>query len=85
MNGSKTAWQKIVTGKDLVAAKRFRSKEYIVRKERTLALPDFVEEGWTKYREYKNPKFVGIKNQKILTRSLKTRFGCFFQTWDLRI
>lgn len=64
MDGSKTAWHKIVTGKDLVVAKRSRSKEYIVRKERALALPDFIEEGWTKYREYKNPKFVGIKKPK---------------------
>lgn len=64
MSSSKTTWDKVVSGKELVAAKSLRSKTYVVRKERTLALPDLEEEGWKKYREYKNPKFVGVKKEK---------------------
>lgn len=64
MNGSKTTWDKVVSGRELASAKTLRSKTYVVRKERTLALPDFEEEGWEKYREYKNPKFVGIRKDK---------------------
>lgn len=64
MNGSKTTWDKVVSGRELETAKTLRSKTYVVRKERTLALPDFEEEGWEKYREYKNPKFVGIRKDK---------------------
>lgn len=64
MNGSNTTWNKIVSGKELATAKSLRSKPYIVRRERTLALPDLVEEGWEKFREYKDPKFVGVRKSK---------------------
>lgn len=64
MNSSKTTWDKIVSGKELISAKSLRAKAYVVRKERTLALPDLEDEGWKKYREYKNSKFVGVKKDK---------------------
>lgn len=64
MNRSKTTWDKVVSGKELAAAKSLRSKTYVTRKERMLALPDLEEEGWVKYREYKNSKFIGVKRDK---------------------
>lgn len=64
MSTTKTTWNKIVLGKDLAAAKKLRSKPFITRKERSLALPDLIEEGWSEYRNYKNPKFIGVKKNK---------------------
>ncbi|OCT16860.1 hypothetical protein A8709_00660 [Paenibacillus pectinilyticus] len=61
---SKTKWVKIVSGKELAIAKTARSKTFISSKERSLALPDLIEEGWTRYKEYKNPKFIGVKKDK---------------------
>lgn len=64
MSTSKTNWQNIVYGKELESVKKHRSKPFIIRRERTLALPDLIEEGWSEYRRYKNKKFVGVKKDK---------------------
>ncbi len=61
---SKTNWEKIVTGKELSTAKTIRAKQYIEKKERRIALPELIEEGWEEYKSYKNPKFVGVRMKK---------------------
>jgi DNA sulfur modification protein DndB len=61
---SKTKWDKIVSGNNLDRVKIGRSKDFITLRERSIALPDFEEEGWVKYRSYKDPKFIGIKKNK---------------------
>lgn len=61
---SKTNWEKIVAGKELSAAKTLRAKKYIEKKERRIALPELIEEGWEEYKSYKNPKFVGVRMEK---------------------
>lgn len=78
MNSSKTTWEKVVFGKELAAAKSLRSKTYIARKERTLALPDLEEEGWEKFREYKNPKFIGVKKDKSTDEVFEDRVWMLF-------
>ena len=59
-----TNWDKVVSEKELRAAKSFRSKKFIVKKERAIALQELVEEGWVKCKEYKDPKFIGVKKDK---------------------
>ncbi|WP_135553748.1 DGQHR domain-containing protein [Paenibacillus cymbidii] len=61
---SKTRWDKIVSGRELSSTKANRNKTFITMKERLLALPDLVEEGWIKYKDYKDPKFIGVKKDK---------------------
>lgn len=61
---SKTNWEKIVSGKDLTSAKKLRSKLYIEKKERRVALEELQEEGWEEYRQYKNQKIVGVRKGK---------------------
>lgn len=78
MNYSKTTWDKIVSGKELATAKSLRSKTYVVRKERTLVLPDLIDEGWVKYREYKNPKFVGVKRDKPVDEVFEDKVWMLF-------
>ncbi len=64
MKGSKTTWDKVVSEKELAAARASRSKTYITSKERASALPELEDEGWVKFREYKDPKFVGVRRDK---------------------
>lgn len=59
-----TTWDKIVSGKDLVSAKFYRRRTYVTKKERALALPDLVEEGWKWSKNYKNPKFISVRKEK---------------------
>jgi DNA sulfur modification protein DndB len=61
---SNTNWEKVVSYKELKQIKRKRSKEFIVQKERRIALPELIEEGWVEYRKYKDDKFVGVKKDK---------------------
>ena len=66
MSETKTKWDSIVEGEALTRARALRSKTFIESKERRLALPELIEEGWEEYRSYKNAKFVGVrKNKKI--------------------
>ena len=59
-----TQWDKIVSKKELASTKALRNKTFIIRKERKIALPDLIEEGWTEFRQYKDPRFVGVKKDK---------------------
>lgn len=61
---SKTSWNKIVSGKELNTSKKPRSQTYITRKERSIALSDLIDEGWSHYKSYKDPKFLGVKKDK---------------------
>ena len=61
---SKTNWEKIVTGQELSNAKKYRAKQYVEKKERRIALPELIEEGWEEYKAYKNPKYVGVRMRK---------------------
>lgn len=61
---SKTQWEKIISCEELTRVKRKRVKEFIVKKERKIALPELVEEGWVEYKTYKDDKFIGVKKEK---------------------
>lgn len=75
---SKTKWEKIVSGKDLAASKTRRAKSFITRKERTVALPELIDEGWEKYKEYKNPKFIGVKKDKSYAELFEDKVWMLF-------
>lgn len=75
---SKTNWDKIVSGNELLKAKRNRNKTYIVKKERSIALPDLIDEGWEKYKDYKNTKFVAVKKEKSLDEQFEDKIWMLF-------
>ena len=64
MGDTKTKWESIVSDEDLAKARSARSKTFIESKERRLALPELIEEGWEEYKSYKNEKFVGVRKYK---------------------
>lgn len=61
---SKTNWEKIVSNEDLALSKRQREKQYIESKQRRIALPELIDEGWEEYKAYKDPKYVGVRKKK---------------------
>lgn len=64
MNETKTNWDSVVSNDDLSKARKLRSKTYLESKERRLALPELISEGWEEYKSYKNEKFVGVRRPK---------------------
>lgn len=61
---TKTKWERIVTGEELAQAKVLRSKTFFEKKERRIALPELIEEGWIESKNYKDNRFVGVKKTK---------------------
>jgi len=59
-----TNWEKIVSDKELSSAKRLRSKTFITKRERKIAIQELNEEGWFEYRTYADPRTVGVKKDK---------------------
>ena len=59
-----TNWDKVVSEKDLVAAKKLRNKPFITKTERKIALAELNEEGWFEYRTFKDPRLIGVKKEK---------------------
>ncbi len=61
---SKTNWEKVVTGQELIIARKERKKHYYVKKERRIALPELLDEGWEEFKEYKDQRFVGVRKER---------------------
>lgn len=78
MSETKTKWETIVSDEALSRARTLRSKTFIESKERRLALPDLIEEGWEEYKSYKNNKFVGVRKNKKFDEVFEDRVWCLF-------
>ena len=75
---SKTNWEKMVNGKDLNSAKSARRKQFDTLKIKSDNLLQYVDEGWEKSKEYKNPKFVGITKEKDAQERFENRIWMLF-------
>lgn len=75
---SKTRWDKIVSEKELSLAKSARSKNYITKKERSVALPELIEEGWSQFKQYKDTRFVGVKKEKPIDEQFEDKVWVLF-------
>lgn len=64
MGETKTKWDSIVSDDALLKAKKLRNKRFVEKKERRIALPELIEEGWEESKSYKNNKFVGVRKYK---------------------
>lgn len=78
MGDTKTKWDSIVSAEDLSKAKTLRSKTFVESKERRVALPELIEEGWEEYKSYKNNKFVGVRKSKKIDELFEDRVWCLF-------
>lgn len=78
MSETKTKWESIVSDEALSRARKLRSKTFIESKERRVALPELIEEGWEEYKSYKNNKFVGVRKNKKFDEVFEDRVWCLF-------
>lgn len=78
MSETKTKWESIVSDEALSRARTLRSKTFIESKERRVALPELIEEGWEEYKSYKNNKFVGVRKNKKFDEVFEDRVWCLF-------
>ena len=78
MEETKTKWDVIVYGDVLSRARTLRSKQFIESKERRVALPELIEEGWEEYKSYKNNKFVGVRKWKKFDEVFEDQVWCLF-------
>lgn len=60
----RTNWDVMVSGKDLVPIKNSRKKKDVTQKVLASELPKYVDLGWEKTKEFKNPKFVAVSKEK---------------------
>ena len=59
-----TNWEKMVYEKNLNSAKSARRKIIDTLKIKVDDLPQYVDEGWEKSKEYKNTKFISVTREK---------------------
>ena len=62
----RTNWDLMVTGNELLAEKKARKKIFLSKKIETQDLFTYIDNGWEKTKEYKNPKYVGVTKEKTV-------------------
>jgi DNA sulfur modification protein DndB len=75
---SKTNWEKMVSEKTLNSVKSSRKKQFDTLKIKADDLLQYVDAGWEKFKEYKNPKFVGIMKEKDIQEQFENRIWMLF-------
>ena len=70
---ARTEWSKMVEDKALAAEKNARKKIFISQKILAKDLPDYVDEGWEKSKEFKNPKFVCVSKEKTVQEQFEDK------------
>lgn len=82
---SETNWEKMVSDKKLNSAKSIRRKQYDFMKIKTEELPQYVDKGWEKSKEYKNPKNVGITREKSHQVQFENKIWLLFASMGFSI
>ncbi len=70
---ARTDWTQMVSGKQLASVKIMRKKTFISKKIASVDLPNYIDAGWEKSKNYKNPKFVGITKEKTISEQFEDR------------
>ena len=75
---SNTNWEKMVYEKALNSARSERKKLFDTKKINVADLPAYVDEGWEKSKEYKNPKFVAASKEKTMQEQFEYKIWMLF-------
>ena len=60
----RTNWELMVSGKALTSEKNARKKLFVSERIATKELVSYVDNGWEKSKDFKNPKYVGVTKEK---------------------
>ena len=74
---SNTNWEKMVYEKDLNSAKSARRKVVDTLKIKADDLPQYVDDGWEKSKEYKNPKYISVTSHSGCGSFFINAIHCF--------
>lgn len=75
---SNTNWEKMVYEKDLNSAKSARRKVVDTLKIKVDDLPQYVDGGWEKSKEYKNPKYISVTREKSIQEQFENKIWLLF-------
>ena len=76
---SNDIWSKMLSGDELSKAKKKRGQTFLAKKELTSNLPVLVDEGWEKYREYKDPRYILVHKDKSVEALFEDKIWLIFQ------
>ena len=74
----RTDWGQIVFDKQLAAAKSNHKKIFVSEKIPASELPEYIDAGWEKSKDYKSPKFVGVSKEKPICEQFEDRVWLLF-------
>ena len=74
----RTDWGQIVFDKQLAAAKSNHKKIFVSEKIPVSELPEYIDAGWEKSKDYKSPKFVGVSKEKPICEQFEDRVWLLF-------
>ena len=74
----RTDWGQIVFDKQLAAAKSNHKKIFVSEKIPASELPEYIDAGWEKSKDYKSPKFVGVSKEKPISEQFEDRVWLLF-------
>lgn len=73
-----TNWEKMVYEKALNSARSARRKIVDTLKIKADDLPQYVDEGWEKSKEYKNPKYISVTREKPIQEQFENKIWLLF-------
>lgn len=74
----RTDWGQIVFDKQLATAKSNHKKIFVSQKIPASELPEYIDAGWEKSKDYKSPKFVGVSKEKPISEQFEDRVWLLF-------
>lgn len=75
---ARTDWQRMVSARNLSTEKSSRKKIYVSMKIASSDLPEMIDQGWEKSKEYKSPKYVGITKEKTANEQFEDQVWLLF-------
>ena len=75
---TRTNWDLMVSGKELSTEKNSRKKLFVSQKVFAKDLPEYIDSGWEKAKDFKNPKYVGITKEKPVNEKFEDQVWMLF-------
>ena len=70
---ARTDWSQVVYDKQLATAKSVHKKLFVTQNILASELPEYIDAGWEKCKDYKSPKYVGIAKEKPVDEQFEDR------------
>ena len=74
----RTNWNMMVSEKAMISEKNSRKKLFVSQKIASKDLIAYVDNGWEKSKEYKNPKYVGVTKEKSVQKQFEDTLWVLF-------